>query len=221
MNQTASVPIASRAHTAILAFAFVLIAVAGAYAQQTGRVAQAAPGERQAIALYVSALIVEWASAFYVWKGTRRRGVTLGSLIGGRWRSIREIAADVLVATAVWGLWMTVELLPGANTVTGLLPHTALQYAIWMLLAVSAGFCEEVVFRGYFQRQFHAMTGSAAAAVLLQALVFGVGHFYEGSWAVAKIIMFGVLFGILAWWRKTLRPGILAHAWADVFAVIP
>ena len=28
------------------------------------------------------------------------------------------------------------------------------------------GFCEEAVFRGYLQRQFHALTGSASIAVL-------------------------------------------------------
>ena len=89
-----------------------------------------------------------------------------------------------------------------------------------MLVALSAGFCEELVFRGYFQRQFHALTGSAAAAVGLQALVFGVGHFYEGAWAVAQITAYGLLFGLLAAWRKSLRPGMLAHAWSDIFAVI-
>jgi membrane protease YdiL (CAAX protease family) len=89
-----------------------------------------------------------------------------------------------------------------------------------MLVALSAGFCEELVFRGYFQRQFHALTGSLAAAVALQALVFGAGHFYEGGWAVAQITLYGVLFGLLAAWRKNLRPGMLAHAWSDIFAVL-
>jgi hypothetical protein len=76
-------------------------------------------------------------------------------------------------------------------------------------VAVSAGFCEELVFRGYFQRQFLALTGSAGAAVALQALVFGVGHSYEGAWAVAKITAYGILFGLLAAWRRSLRPGML------------
>ena len=31
------------------------------------------------------------------------------------------------------------------------------------------------------------------------------------------IAVYGLLFGILAEWRKSLRPGILTHAWHDVF----
>src|SRR4029077_14162473 len=112
----------------------------------------------------------------------------LSSLVGGRWESPRAIAADIILAAALWGFWIGIEsALPDTKTVHGLLPHTRLEFATFMVLAVSAGFCEELVFRGYFQRQFHALTGSAAAAVGVQALIFGVGHFYEGAWAVAGI----------------------------------
>jgi membrane protease YdiL (CAAX protease family) len=213
--------IASRTHTAILASVFVVLAIAGGYAQHTGQIEQASPSGRQTIQLYASALIVEWASVFYVWKGTRRHNVSLSSLVGGRWQSPAAIATDVAIAAALWGVWIGIEsALPGGNAVQSLLPRTTIEYAIWMLVAVSAGFCEELVFRGYFQRQFHALTGSAAAAVVLQALVFGVGHFYEGGWAVAQITLYGILFGLLATWRNSLRPGILAHAWSDIFAVM-
>jgi membrane protease YdiL (CAAX protease family) len=213
--------IASRTHTAILAGVFILLAVAGGYAHHAGVLRQAAPSEAQAIQIYATALIVEWAQVYYVWKGTRRRNVPLRSLIGGRWGSPKAVAADVGLAAALWAIWIAIESsLPNTNTVHALLPRTPLEFAVWMLVAVSAGFCEELVFRGYFQRQFHAITGSAAAAVGLQALIFGVGHFYEGTWAVVKITMYGILFGLLALWRKGLRPGMLAHAWSDIFAVL-
>jgi membrane protease YdiL (CAAX protease family) len=91
---------------------------------------------------------------------------------------------------------------------------------VWVALAISAGFCEELVFRGYFQRQFHALTGSLVAAIVLQACVFGVSHLYEGSWAVAKIVLYGGLFGALAAWRRSLRPGMIAHVWSDLFGVV-
>jgi membrane protease YdiL (CAAX protease family) len=85
---------------------------------------------------------------------------------------------------------------------------------------LSAGFCEEVAFRGYLQRQMHAMTGSAALAVLIQAAVFAIGHAYEGAAAVARIAMYAVLFGAVAAWRRSLRPGILAHAWSDLYPIL-
>ncbi len=93
----------------------------------------------------------------------------------------------------------------------------------WIPGALSAGFCEELAFRGYLQQQFQSITGSAGSAgwaVLVQAVVFGIGHLYEGMDAVARIMLFGVLFGLLALWRKSLVPGMIAHAWSDIFGVI-
>jgi len=213
--------IASRTHTAILASTFAFLALAGGYAQGTGRVSRAAPTAHQVIQLYFTALAVEWASVYYVWIGTRRRNVTLRSLLGGRWDSPKTIAIDVVTAAVLWSVWLAiVSALPGTDSVQSLLPRTPIEFSIWILVAMSAGFCEELVFRGYFQRQFLALTGSAGAAITLQALVFGVGHSYEGAWAVAKITAYGILFGLLAAWRKSLRPGMLAHAWSDIFAAV-
>ncbi len=68
--------------------------------------------------------------------------------------------------------------------------------------------------------QFQAITGSAGWAVLIQAIVFGIGHLYEGVDPVASITLFGVLFVLLALWQKSLRPGMIADAWSDIFGVI-
>lgn len=33
-------------------------------------------------------------------------------------------------------------------------------------------------------------------------------------------ILFIAIFGLLALWRKSLRAGMIAHAWSDIFGVI-
>jgi membrane protease YdiL (CAAX protease family) len=66
-----------------------------------------------------------------------------------------------------------------------------------------------------------ALTGSAALAVLAQAVLFGVCHWYQGSKLVITIMVLGLLYGILAHWRKSLRPGMISHAWSDILNVIP
>jgi len=73
-----------------------------------------------------------------------------------------------------------------------------------------------VVFRGYFQQQFEAWTRSPSIALLLQAALFAVSHGYQGARACAKIAVFGVLFGLVALWRGSLRPGMIAHALTDI-----
>jgi len=83
---------------------------------------------------------------------------------------------------------------------------------------VTAGICEEMAFRGYLQRQFHALTGNVAWAILLQALVFGIAHGYQGWRNVVIISVLGVLFGVLAAWRKNLRANIISHAFGDFWS---
>ena len=93
--------------------------------------------------------------------------------------------------------------------------------AVWIAVSLTAGFCEEAVFRGYLQKQFHALTGSAAVAVLAQAVLFGLAHGYQGVKNVIVITVLGLLYGLLALGRGNLRPGMLAHAWADVYGGLP
>jgi len=83
-----------------------------------------------------------------------------------------------------------------------------------MALAASAGFEEELLFRGYLSQQFGAWTGSRAIAIILQGIVFGLAHGFYGK-AMLAVMLQGALLGLLAHWRKSLRPGMLAHGLQD------
>jgi uncharacterized protein len=72
-----------------------------------------------------------------------------------------------------------------------------------------------LVFRGYLQRQCLALTQNVAAAVILQGLIFGTAHAYQGAKGVIVISVYGMLFGVLAAMRRSLRPGMLQHATQD------
>jgi membrane protease YdiL (CAAX protease family) len=137
------------------------------------------------------------------------------------------VLSDVALALGLLAVWMIVQIalsrLLGASqtaSVKSLLPRGSAEVALWIPLSASAGFCEEFVFRGYFQKQFEAFTHSSWIALVLQAALFGVSHGYQGGRACLKITVFGVLFGLLALWRKSLRPGMLAHALTDIVAGI-
>jgi membrane protease YdiL (CAAX protease family) len=62
-----------------------------------------------------------------------------------------------------------------------------------------------------------ALTKSAPAGILLSAATFGAAHAYQGFRMVILIGLYGATFGILTYWRKSLRPGMIAHAWNDSF----
>jgi membrane protease YdiL (CAAX protease family) len=179
--------------------------------------------------LYLAIIASEWALCLYIWMGTCRPGAaSMRELIGGRWGSVKAVSLDVAIAAAFWLVWSLVAiavsfvLRPVSSPATAFLnPKGGVEITLWVLMSMTAGFCEELIYRGYLQRQLLALTGSAALAVMLQAVIFGAGHWYQGGKKVIIISVLGVLFGLLAHWRKSLRPGMIAHAWEDVLNVIP
>ena len=105
------------------------------------------------------------------------------------------------------------------NTLSRLAPTNGQEIAAWILLCLIAGTVEEIVFRGYLQRQFTSWArGGVAAGLLLSALCFGSAHAYEGARGMFLIAVFGVLFSLLALFRGNLRAGMFAHIWHDLIA---
>ena len=212
-------------HTALLVSIFLGLTLAGAlfqrHAQSTSGALQQHPN---VVPLYLSVIAAEWFLVYGVWAGIQKRGLRLGDLIGGRWNSAKNVLVDLVLAIAVWILWLGIQvgvsrIIPShAKSVSALLPQSLLEVGLWIATSLSAGFCEEVAFRGYFQKQFQAMTGSSAAGVILQGILFGISHGYQGLRAIIMIILFGFLYGILAFRRNSLRPGMILHAWSDIYS---
>ena len=105
------------------------------------------------------------------------------------------------------------------HTLTQLAPTNGREVAMWILLCFIAGFVEEIIFRGYLQRQFTAWSrGAVAVGVAFSALLFGAAHGYQGARNMVLLAVFGALFSLLALFRRSLRAGIFAHSWHDLFA---
>ena len=208
-------------HTAVLIAIFIAVGVLGAVFQNGS--AAAPTGHQDSTTLYISLVASEWALVYFVWRGAKRNGFTLDDLIGRPWTT-QTVIIDIVLGLALGIAWIGIDkafdsLLGAGNakSIDALLPQGPAEIALWLAVSLSAGFCEETVFRGYLQKQFAALTGSSLLAIVIQAAVFGAGHTYEGLNAVARIVAYGVLFGALAQWRKNLLPCIVAHTWTDVF----
>jgi membrane protease YdiL (CAAX protease family) len=217
------VPIAPLWHTAILIAVIIGVATTGTLLRPSGAPSPspASAGSR-ITTVYLPMVIVQWGLALYVCRIARPRSA-LGPLLGERWKSPRRAAVDVALALAGWLLIQAFELAwarllgQGAPaSVLAVLPHTWLERVAWVVVSVSAGFCEEVVYRGYLQTQLTAFTRRAGVAVVLQAALFGIAHGEQGARAIVRVALYGLAFGALARWRRSLWPGIVCHAWTDL-----
>lgn len=215
-------PVASARHTILFVSLFLALTLAGALFQRQAPRTDAHP---DVVLLYLSLLVVEWGLFLYVRNGARQTGTTPGELIGGRWRGPKAVLIDAGLALGVWALWQVLDLGwnrwlgPGhAVSIQRFLPRRAVEILLWIALSISAGICEELAFRGYLQRQLAAWTRRPWIGVGLQAALFGIAHGYQGIQASLKIAVYGALFGLLALWRRSLRPGMIAHASTDLLA---
>jgi membrane protease YdiL (CAAX protease family) len=88
------------------------------------------------------------------------------------------------------------------------------------LVWVSAGICEEVVYRGYLITQGAALLGNSRlarlAAVLLAAILFALAHGHQGLSGMLLTGTLGVLFGLLfLQQRENLWVNMVAHIVGD------
>jgi len=220
-------PVASYLHTFLIVLLMCAVGVMSMLSFKSGR-APAGP-----LALYIPTIIWLWSLTGLVYAGVRRHGFRVRDVFGQKWQSFDDALMDVAFAAAFWIAAMTIlyavsRLLmallhqPTPKSIPtelqALAPQGALGFALWLALSISAGICEEFVFRGYLQRQFGALARNAGAGIVLSALVFSVGHLYEGGVKAIVIGVFGILLGVLAHLRRSLAPGMIAHAWHDIFA---
>jgi membrane protease YdiL (CAAX protease family) len=174
------------------------------------------------VRFYLVTLFFEWLLFVLVLAGVRSSGASILIVLGDHWHSLRQVLRDIGIALGFWIiaamlLWVFGWLLriAGLGRNVSMLPQRGIELAFWIALSVTAGICEETIFRGYLQRQFMAFTKSAPAGILLSAATFGAAHAYQGFRMVILIALYGAMFGILAYWRASVRPGMIAHAWQD------
>ena len=215
-------------HTVL--FIVIIIGFAALSARSQGQMIQ----KHGRVSAYLLTMAWEYLLVGYVVWGARKQGVPLRELVGGKWKSVEDFLLDVAVAFGFWvvaagvlaalsfalGLASPAQVAQAKKQLGPLLPQTGLEVGLWIALSATAGFCEEIMFRGYLQKQFRAVSRSSAVAIVLQGVVFGIAHAYQGGRRIILIGVYGVLFGILAVWRKSLRPGMIGHMMQDSFSGI-
>ena len=90
----------------------------------------------------------------------------------------------------------------------------------------TAGFIEELLWRGYLMNRLVDLQGNKTKlawviALVGSAIIFGLGHTYQGLGGVIKITALGLLFGAaFLTVRRNLWPLVIAHAVLDTISFV-
>ena len=170
--------------------------------------------------LFCIVMTFEWTMfAFIIWKSN----ASFEAYLAGVLRTPRSLLLDIPVALLLSAISVLVSLAAvrvlgsaGWPSLEGMRPHNNLEIAVWIAGSLTAGICEETIFRGYLQQQFSAWAGRKTIGVCGQAVLFGVCHFYQGWKNMVLISVIGSIYGAFAVSRKGLRANMIAHAAMDI-----
>jgi uncharacterized protein len=162
-------------------------------------------GTRERLSLYASTIAFQWlAVAAIAWRAWAR-GLTLeelGLVVHGRGRIL--IAAIVGGATLGGLQWLNLRRMgrsPGKARdfmqalAERILPQSRLELLAFLALAVTAGLCEEFLYRGFAMAALTRAGLPPWGVVLLSSVLFGLAHLYQGRGGLVSTLVIGTVFG--------------------------
>lgn len=183
---------------------------------------------RERISLYLSTIAFQWiATAVAAWRAWAH-GYTasqLGLVIPGRFKlfAISVLGAVLIVALQ----WLNLRRMgrsssplrePVRALAERILPQSTLELIPFLALALTAGLCEEFLYRGFAMSAISRMGLPAGVVILLSSLLFGLAHLYQGRAGFISTTILGLLFGISRTFSGSLLPVIVWHIGVDVVA---
>jgi membrane protease YdiL (CAAX protease family) len=160
---------------------------------------------RERLSLYASTIAFQWtAAAIVAWRSSAR-GLTLdqqGLVVHGPLRIL--IAAIVGAATLGSLQWLNLRRMgrsPGRagefmrTLAQRILPQSTAELIPYFGLAVTAGICEEFLYRGFAMSALTRAGLAPWAVVLLSSVLFGLAHLYQGRGGLLSTLVIGAVFG--------------------------
>jgi len=112
-----------------------------------------------------------------------------------------------------------------AKKLAFLLPSSREERRWWWLVCITAGVCEETIYRGFLLHYLHVHPFhlSLTSALVVSCLIFGVGHLYQGALGAVQTALIGFIFGVMFIVTGNLLLPIFVHAILDlrVLAMLP
>ena len=165
--------------------------------------------------------LVAVGAALWIWHG--RSWASFGFTVPDGWR-LWTASALVLLLAAYFALTVASLALSSEarasvrqqfGALSDILPHTRMEMNLWGGVSLSAGFCEEFLYRGYFIWVFSPWLGWWGAAALSLPF-FAIPHIYQGWGGVLRTGIFGAIYTLLVAVFDSLWPAIALHVLFDL-----
>ena len=99
-----------------------------------------------------------------------------------------------------------------------ILPQTAVELPPYFALAITAGLCEEFLYRGFAMAALAHVGMSAWLVVLVSSILFGLAHSYQGKGGMVMTFVVGLVLGASRLAYHSLVPAIFWHSAVDMVA---
>ena len=146
-------------------------------------------------------------------------GLTRLRIVDFAWAFAFILAANLILSGLAWLLAQAGLPMPGE--IGNLIPTSMGGKVLWVGVSFTAGFCEEVAFRGYLMSRLRILTKARSWLVptIVSAVAFGACHAYQGWPGFILITIYGVLFSLLYIRTGRLWPCVIAHFFQDFGAL--
>ena len=180
------------------------------------------------LVLYASTIAFQWvAVALVAWRAWAHgfTAAQLGLTIHDRSRIlVASIVGAATIAALQWLNLRRVGRVPiearGALQAIAerILPQSTVELLPFLALAITAGLCEEFLYRGFAMAVLVHVGLQAWVIVVISSALFGLAHSYQGRGGMVMTLLIGLILGTSRFAFDSLVPAIFWHSAVDVVA---
>ena len=180
------------------------------------------------LVLYASTIAFQWLAVAIVGWRVWARGYTaqqLGLTFPNRTTLlIAGILGALVIGTLQWLNLRRVGRIPPESRgplqaiAERILPQTSLDLPPYLALAITAGICEEFLYRGFAMAALAHAGLSAWLVILISSTLFGLAHSYQGRGGIVMTFIVGLVLGASRLAYNSLVPAVFWHSAIDTVA---
>jgi uncharacterized protein len=180
------------------------------------------------LVLYASTIAFQWlATAMVAWRAWAHgyTAAQLGLVFHDRPRILlAAVVGGTTIATLQWLNLRRVGRIPVESRrplqaiAERILPQSAIELLPYFALAITAGLCEEFLYRGFAMAVLTRAGLRTWLVVFVSSALFGLAHSYQGRGGMVMTLFLGIVLGLSRIAYTSLVPAVSWHTAVDVVA---